>query len=1687
MEDLKIQGNPGQNNSFSEVKVEGGSYNPAANVVNHNHYYGDSAIKIAQQTKGEDSGAQILDMTYFSGTFPEQAVDELWRDVQLSLCEEKLETNTVVCVTGEEGIGMTTFLSQFARRHSTNCVSYFYNSFDRIRLNSEVMERDITEQLYWFATKCPCPNDIKHISDVYSKVMKALRQTKCGVMYFVFDGFSNIPSELQENICKLISTLQWEKAHFLFSGKKEQIGVLFKQNKKWSIDEIPLLRFSEADANEYFLRTNLNISKEQLYQLYKISRGNARRMNDLRVKYLCRDRIEELMLADIDGDSDLNQEDFERIFGNSAPATRPFYALLAYTEIEFDVDFAAKVLEISEADVRALVELNKDYVVIKDNNILQFRSEGFRKYLCEKLQVYKRDIELSQIRVLEGMKAGIGYTQALPALYKSTGKTDELIKYLNADNVQQLLSEGHSQATLNVQCGFGYEACALNPVKHRKHIFRFSLNKATSREIERNELWDHEIAALIAIGQHAKALALAQTVYLSEERLKCYLLIARRPQGLSVEDQVFLKDNIRQLVEEIDFEDIPDKSMELAKLLLPYDYEAAIGIVDRIAKAHKEDINTDKFFSQFSLFEPIDLEDDDARRDLARSKIQDSSLREFIDATKNLFNKDDVGTFLEALKRLPNYSQQLQLLRYWLPSHKDKEDLGKAVLEALRLIVADSDMEMPKAHILSDIARHLGTMTRQQMEEGLRYINSLGDTIMYPTSDYVDAMIAVIKGSRDTLPEKSQELLEDLYIFVDDLKDEGMWLNCTSKLLGNYDFLGDDVMVRQTIGTKEELCNEIKSKIDQLLSATAYHIKVVEGPIEALVCTEPQLIDQLIANVNTAERRSRAYSYAAEQYIRHIEPENLDLNYFFNLLSKVDIERGDCEKPLFLLTSKLISSEKYNHQALLPILKTHIRFLDKLDDVWLQCTLSLRLYRWADRHFPEEPIVDDIKTRMLSWWESISQQQEKMEIGFHIAKLLARRSKEEAEQMIERCSELRRNNLLSSSSCVVAFYNSLSLYVDSLITLISRGLCDESILHAFKEDENKLASESERASIWGRIALAYYLAGDNEKFKSLGDQYLPTDYHSFTPEEQRWLIFHISPTLFLRGQQKFFKLLEGYDRVFRDACLKRVCVFIISKKLDVMDLDIKSTYELSFSDLNDLNTLIDQIVDENILFQIVEVISRSVKVTNKKQRPLSTQQKKAILGTTAAIVEKKYPAPGGIKHDGYKIACQAILEFASSGFQSQQKAVWIKRLATVDNKADQAFLYFYIAPFFSKHADREEFLRKGIEVTNEVHFAFDRVSRLDMAFTECAINNLGALLPIVAEEAISCLKGNGTAEQYEGLLDTIHQYKPELAEDIMVKLDQDTARVYNKRRLHNHFESVKRLAKAGKEMTSILYLDHEEQRKFFEERLKNLQNGKGQLQSVDEAFLLTIEHLYDNDLTNAMPAIHYLLETVSQRQKMNVNYKDLLLGMHQAIRYNLRVVLSLASGTKERMEQVNTMFSNTPAPPDSFIGIGEYQKAVDYLLHWYENCGYNELTIIDPHFYPSDLQIIKLLADENNDLVIRILTHKYQYTAEDFTTKWRTFSAGVKTPIQVLLVGFAGKTSTGPLHDRYWICEDEETDQRRGITLNSLNGMGKKESSIQPIEDSIAVYALHSYSRYASRKNKKIEENDVVYESFTLD
>ena len=71
--------------------------------------------------------AQVYDMYYLSTTHPAPVSNEIIRTQELRMCEERLTTDNVLFLTGEEDIGLTTLLAQFAKQHGTNCVSYFNN------------------------------------------------------------------------------------------------------------------------------------------------------------------------------------------------------------------------------------------------------------------------------------------------------------------------------------------------------------------------------------------------------------------------------------------------------------------------------------------------------------------------------------------------------------------------------------------------------------------------------------------------------------------------------------------------------------------------------------------------------------------------------------------------------------------------------------------------------------------------------------------------------------------------------------------------------------------------------------------------------------------------------------------------------------------------------------------------------------------------------------------------------------------------------------------------------------------------------------------------------------------------------------------------------------------------------------------------------------------------------------------------------------------------------------------------------------------------------------------------------------------------------------------------------------------------------------------------------------------------
>lgn len=1691
-----------------KVNISGGNNQILPNATHaiqnmYNYYIGKDYIGKEQigeilkarvaETSNSNEG-EIVNMYYYSCTRPKRIDNEIIRKAILELCEKRLKVDNVLCLTGEEGIGLTTILSQFARRHATHCVSYFCNELEAMRWNPEVMEQEIVRQLYWYIQgKSENFNiatvDGVTIQSIYTKVLLEQKRRK-QPLFFVFDGFDSVPSEKFETIKRIFDSLPWAEGRFIFTGNQEKLEKLFPQTSKLRMSNYEVIRFVDAEIKDYFFNADSSISGEQLETLCNITRGIPSRMETVLRKYVQTGTLQQLIDSDITGESDLFDDDFHKIFHGCDDDVKYFFALLAYTDFPLHVSVAAQILGMENDGFILFAQQYKEYVEIDQNEYVMFLHEGFHKYLRRKLTSLRQDVELKTLHVLELPEYMVSHSSFIPTLYKSLHQTEKLVAFLNKDNIQKILVDKKSQAALNEQCEFGYDACKEVPEKYAGPLFRFAVNQSMSREIERNELWDNELEALLAIGNVEQAMALAENVYMSEDKLKSFLLIARKKERLKITDFELLKERIDQLVSSIQFEKMPDKAIELAKLLFPIDYKAAIGIVDRVARENKTKVDTDRVYTLMSLMN--NRQDDEQLRmadaDIIDSKIENNELRSFASAAKSLFADVSVDVFLNALANLPSNSQKLHLLQIWLPEHEDKADIGKAVLKAISLIITVSDTEMPRARVLNDVCQSMSKMTEEEMRKAMSYIDALSDTIKYPTFDYVDAQLTIIEATKDKLPTESQELLEDLYLYVDDIEDQSIRLSCLSKLLGRFDYIGKKSVTENIIGASFELSEEIKQGIHQLMQETAYHLKVIEEPIKALVCGYTRLVNELIAEVNTIERKERAYSLAASQYLLRQNDEETRLDIFFDLLSKTSGTFGNREEPLNILTQKLLHSDKLNHKAALPLVKHNLYYIENLENCSQRVLFIVRLYLWMHKHFVGDSFANKLKTDIYRSWNAMSDPKYKIECGYFIAKNLAKVSLSDAEDILEKCTRIKQNRVLtSSSSCITAYDVSLELYVRSFSLMVRYKLCDDDSVHLFRGIMDDLKTESEKSIIWSRIALEYYCANNYEQFRDICNQYFPNNFDVYSRFDQKCIIYSLSPAMFLNSREALFALLDKYDESFRNDCIMHTLDFIICKDSALSGIGMsEQAYDLCYTDYQDIIALLEHASSDEVFFRVITVVALSLREGHPK-KSLSTEHKKTIVNELARIVTTQLPTARGLQHDGYKIACEAALAHSQREFMNSDREEWENRIAGIVNNADRSFLYLFVAPYFQKRTDKVYFFNKGIKIAESISSTFDKVSRLDMSITECIDNNLGDLVQPVANIAMESLRANGSLQDYKRLVDMVYQHRPELAEEMVNNLDNDPTRIRYKQRLLDHITSTKKLEQAHKKLESIDNLTLKEQVKFFEKQLDELINGKGQIIEIKRLFSLTMQHIYSNSIENAKYAIIYVMEDLFRKYKSSNKKNNLLMSIHSTLRHNLKLVLSLSVGTKDRIDRVDTMIQTKDVTDDGYIQIGEEEKAWAYILNWYQKYNYQELYIIDPYFKPSDLHVIKQLCDINENLKINVLCHRQKFTDEDYLMAWNRLSSGVINEINLHFVWYKRKSTDGPLHDRYWICYDTENDEIRGLKVNSLDSLGKKESSMNEVDTGITTVAHNSYWKYALSRPSRVKGEEMEYSEVELD
>ena len=90
----------------------------------------------------------VVDLPSLSLNFPTVPSPELFLDNVVCTLEKLLsEDARGVAVEGDEGMGKTTVLSQFARRHPNQAISVFVSAANKLSFDPDLIRQDILTQV----------------------------------------------------------------------------------------------------------------------------------------------------------------------------------------------------------------------------------------------------------------------------------------------------------------------------------------------------------------------------------------------------------------------------------------------------------------------------------------------------------------------------------------------------------------------------------------------------------------------------------------------------------------------------------------------------------------------------------------------------------------------------------------------------------------------------------------------------------------------------------------------------------------------------------------------------------------------------------------------------------------------------------------------------------------------------------------------------------------------------------------------------------------------------------------------------------------------------------------------------------------------------------------------------------------------------------------------------------------------------------------------------------------------------------------------------------------------------------------------------------------------------------------------------------------------------------------------------
>lgn len=1641
---------------------------------------------------------EIITPQYYSFNKPNKISNEIVRDNIILTIEGILNNNDIILITGEGGIGKTTFLNQFASHNKNNTIISFIKPINSFSSNIDIIIEDLICQIYFYLYQTEYtyqfPSNIETLKKLFTGLIRKTNRNK--VFYVIIDGLEDIE---EKNTYQLVSLFEifpiGYNIKFIFSEFNEKIKNTFIKpiinTNKIKLNEYPFTPFSIEETKRYF--QNIEIEYSEIVNINKICNslpGNIELIKNL----IDNGQTFEDIWNNVDIFTDLLRKEWDKIDLTNNLIIN-ILSIIAFEDREYTVEEVSKILnETPDAILNIINSLN---VLFINNNHIEYNSKPMKVYAIKLLDRFKIKCEEIILAYLLNNYEDIDSLIELPKRLDRNKDYAEVLKILSEENFNRIIDQKQSLVFVENQTELGITA-AFN-LKKYPDLFKLCLQKSIISEVGKSFILETEIESKIELGNYSEAFELALESTLKEEQFKYLVFIAKKRSENSLPIDDLLNDKIETLYSQIEFNYFKDNEVliEICSNLMYSFPKLAIELFEKVSGT--QDIeNSDIGFAQLViLLRKLNSNNSDENETIksVSSKIKDPNIKNLANAFSYMFGDKNPIDFITKIKHIDSTNEKLNLAKIYIEENPKSEDIHVVIDYVLSLLLLQSVDSPINASILEEITKPIPyikspTISKQlisKIEPFIPISKEKGPTIKHILFQLNLASNEIINNSGEA---KSRYF--EIAVEIDNIADLGIRTEALSAFFRSIKCFDNKSILENEFSFETESFDKLTKNFDELLNESAYHNKITKNIISNIAFVLPNEAITFCSKINTLSRRNSSIKNALNSYLKN-DLENISISFidiFYNNINDNPVKNKACISILDKFLDK-DSSQQTRPKKITKYINEIKEFYSNINKCYAYC-ISIKLCSHIDTG---QILLSELNEEIYNFWSSLEDIHEKIEFGFKFSSVYLKYNREIAQKYHDNSVNERDQFEFYGHNTIDQYLNTIRLTIKSyhgLFNAESHTLADCEKLITYIQ---YLPSKIEQTRLLAELAIRVFSKSDREIFNLIVEKHI-LDFISMlfgnstnhSKSEKTDLFLSIGLVIFLYNNDLFEEYTTKLESQFSEFCFDSICDYLIHKRIPFDSYDTNSDEEIKmdYSEALTVIKILHKINTDNIIDKRLNDIRIAAKRNCfPKENIVDISNKIKIL------IDIKLPDPMNIQHNGYKILANAYLLQINKVKIPTEWNNLIVNAETISNQSDRALVICLIsklAPQSVLGISRHEMLQKALESISKIKSYVARVERysdIKSIMKEINPDNCKIVLKKAIEESVFENNFELFTSQ-NSIIDFAHEMDPSFADSLIKIIDDDPARRPLAERLKKKVKTLtfdKRLIENDElpENYEVSELNHA--CGIFIQKLnsKRVQNRK--LEVTADWLKIAKRMPYSETFTIYLAYI----SNANSRFHGKTNAKLNLQPIFDNLIRSIQIIRILTKRKRKNQDLARDIHINNYSDTNILVTEGTEPEALQFILNWVRENSDDYLLICDPYFTSEELSFIKDIHFSKSDIEFTILAEHESDIELDlkkkYIDKWKSICDQPPPSIRIIIVSSkVGGKIISPNHDRWYISKNGGL--RMGTSLNGLASRNSEISKMNSEESKIIFNSL--YQKYVLKQEKYFGGSRLSYMDFDL-